>query len=397
MKFASRLSAINTNVNLRSPMAGGRSEFVYDGLSRLRISRYYVRNANTNALELQNEKRRVYDGMDIVQERDGNNVTTASLTRAGNIGGILARTTGPANTASIFYGYDGGGNVTNLTNNAGAQVGSYTYDAFGNTVATSGVAASENPYRFSTKEAIGGLYSYGLRFYSPGLGRWINRDPIGEAGGANLYLFAGNDPINTYDDYGMIPNKMTLAQRAGGRQYMRSFFCGTYESARQGAFAAADGANPFGDPFADRGAYNRNESWVGWSQGGGAVAGTSLTVAGGLATGGYGLALGSAGTEAAIIGSLPARTGLSILLTHPAVGAAGEAAIAGGLSSALSGEDAGQVFNNTVQGGAIGGGFKSAGKGIPWWAVGSGKGLVKHLQKGNKNEDKEGHGCNSGC
>ena len=175
-----------------------KTEFVYDGMSRLRISRFYARNGS-GALVLQNEKRRVYDGMDIVQERDQNNVVTASITRAGNIGGILARTT---NASSVFYGYDGGGNVTNLTNNAGAQVGSYTYDAFGNTVATSGTSASENPYRFSTKEQIGGLYSYGLRFYSPGLGRWINRDPIGEAGGANLYGFVGNNPINSIDAYG---------------------------------------------------------------------------------------------------------------------------------------------------------------------------------------------------
>ena len=174
-------------------------QFVYDGLSRLRISRYYERNSN-NVLVLQNETRRVYDGMDIVQERDGNNNVTASYTRAGNIGGILARTT---NAGSVFYGYDGSGNVTTLTNSAGAEVGSYTYDAFGNIVASSGTAAGDNPYRFSTKEQFGGLYSYGLRFYSPGLGRWINRDPIGEDGGTNLYGFVGNDPVNGVDEFGL--------------------------------------------------------------------------------------------------------------------------------------------------------------------------------------------------
>ena len=174
-------------------------EFYYDGLSRLRISRYYTRDAN-NVLVLQNQTHRVYDGMDIVQERNQNNTVNASVTRVGNIGGILARTT---NAGSVFYGYDGSGNVTTLTHTSGVEVGSYTYDAWGNTVATSGVAVSENPYRFATKEAIGGLYSYGLRFYSPGLGRWINRDPIGEAGGANLYGFAGNDPVNSGDAYGL--------------------------------------------------------------------------------------------------------------------------------------------------------------------------------------------------
>ena len=125
---------------------------------------------------------------------------TASYTRTGNIGGILARTT---STGSVFYGYDGGGNVTTLTNASDAVVGSYTYDAYGNSVYTSGVAAFDNPYRFSTKEQIGGLYSYGFRFYSPGLGRWINRDPISERGGGNLYCFVGNNPVNQVDIYGL--------------------------------------------------------------------------------------------------------------------------------------------------------------------------------------------------
>ena len=85
-----------------------------------------------------------------------NDVVTASYTRTGNIGGILARTTA---AGSVFYGYDGGGNVVTLTNSSGTQVRSYTYDAFGNIVAQTGNAANDNPYRFSTKEQIGRLYS----------------------------------------------------------------------------------------------------------------------------------------------------------------------------------------------------------------------------------------------
>ena len=46
----------------------------------------------------------------------------AQLVRDGNIGGILSRTTaaGPS-----FYGYDGGGNVTLLTDSNGQDVGHY--------------------------------------------------------------------------------------------------------------------------------------------------------------------------------------------------------------------------------------------------------------------------------
>jgi len=175
-------------------------QFVYDGMSRLRVSQVWSWQGGTWVPQPQQEIRRVYIGMDVVQERDVNNVVTASYTRTGNIGGILARTTA---SSSTFYGYDLSGNVTTLTDNAGAQVGSYIYDAWGNTVASSGVRAAENPYRFSTKESLAGFYSYGFRFYAPGLGRWINRDPIRERGGVNMYAFIRNSPINRLDAYGL--------------------------------------------------------------------------------------------------------------------------------------------------------------------------------------------------
>jgi RHS repeat-associated protein len=41
-----------------------------------------------------------------------------------------------------------------------------------------------------------GLLCLGHRYYDPGTGRFINRDPIGYAGGENLYGYAGNNPIN---------------------------------------------------------------------------------------------------------------------------------------------------------------------------------------------------------
>ena len=46
---------------------------------------------------------------------------------------------------------------------------------------------------------------YGFRYYVPQLGRWINRDPIQEEGGANLYLFALNNGVNAVDKLGLCP------------------------------------------------------------------------------------------------------------------------------------------------------------------------------------------------
>ena len=40
------------------------------------------------------------------------------------------------------------------------------------------------------------------RAYLPALARWLTRDPIGLIGGANLYAYVGNDPINEKDPLG---------------------------------------------------------------------------------------------------------------------------------------------------------------------------------------------------
>jgi len=43
---------------------------------------------------------------------------------------------------------------------------------------------------------------FGYRFYNPDSGRWLNRDPLGESGGKNLFSFALNFPTGAYDTLG---------------------------------------------------------------------------------------------------------------------------------------------------------------------------------------------------
>jgi len=50
------------------------------------------------------------------------------------------------------------------------------------------------PVRGPIREVISGY-----RFYNPDLGRWESRDPIGEVGGINLFVFVGNRAIYEYD------------------------------------------------------------------------------------------------------------------------------------------------------------------------------------------------------
>jgi RHS repeat-associated protein len=46
------------------------------------------------------------------------------------------------------------------------------------------------------------LSNLGHRFYSAGMGRWLNRDPIEEQGGIGLYEFCANVPIRNVDPFG---------------------------------------------------------------------------------------------------------------------------------------------------------------------------------------------------
>jgi RHS repeat-associated protein len=88
---------------------------------------------------------------------------------------------------------------------AGAALGQYEYDPYGNRVQETGVRAEQNPFAYAGKylDRETGLINFGFRYYSPELGRWLGRDPLGEAGGLNLYGFNHNSPLNYFDPFGL--------------------------------------------------------------------------------------------------------------------------------------------------------------------------------------------------
>jgi RHS repeat-associated protein len=131
---------------------------------------------------------------------------SGTLEGAGGIGGLLARSHGYSGgnwSTHNFYHADGNGNITYLVTSAQGLAASYRYDPFGNALSWSGSLADDNVYRFSSKEfhAQSGLYYYGYRFYAPSLQRWLNRDPLEELGGINLYAFVRNRPTTLFDKF----------------------------------------------------------------------------------------------------------------------------------------------------------------------------------------------------
>jgi RHS repeat-associated protein len=167
---------------------------------------------------LAGETHYLYDGKRVVQERDASNTPTLSYTRgkdlsgslegAGGIGGLLTRSSGYSGgtwSTHNFYHADGNGNITCMQDNNQGIVANYKYDPYGRTISSSGSLAAANLYRFSSKElhANSGMYYYLYRFYDPNTQRWLNRDPVGEKGGINLYSFVANKAPTYIDLWGL--------------------------------------------------------------------------------------------------------------------------------------------------------------------------------------------------
>jgi len=106
-----------------------------------------------------------------------------------------------------YYGYDGGGNVRQLTNASGAVTDSYDYDAFGNQLnTTAGNTPNVYLYRGEQYDTDLGLYYLRARYYNPVSGRFMSRDPEDgistDPKTLHKYTYAGGDPVNAKDPTG---------------------------------------------------------------------------------------------------------------------------------------------------------------------------------------------------
>lgn len=101
-----------------------------------------------------------------------------------------------------YYHYDGLGSVVALTDANGELVERYTYDAFGKPDQISTVG---NPYMFTGRryDEESGMYYYRARMYHPGLGRFLQTDPIGYEDGVNWYGYCWNNAVNYTDSTGL--------------------------------------------------------------------------------------------------------------------------------------------------------------------------------------------------
>ena len=183
---------------------GGQSAgFAYDGLGRL-----VAQSAGGEGFLF------YYAGDQRIEERDASNRLVYQYFFAAPGSDQILFRYDLADGALYWYLTDLMGDTTHLCDESGNVKEQYLYDAYGTPTFFDGsgntIAGSQYDNRYlwhgsSAYEWLAGpaMYYCRARMYLPEHGRWLQPDPIGQAGGLNIYTYCGNDPINRADPNGL--------------------------------------------------------------------------------------------------------------------------------------------------------------------------------------------------
>lgn len=211
--FSNRLvTYLDTGFNLTT--------YKYDALGR-RISKNL--NGGTHT-------RFVYDGSRLIEERDEANAVVASYVYGAGDEVVTRRRRTGGVSSDLFYHTNSLGSVVAVTASDGSVVERYRYDAYGQvtflspalTPLTSSSLFNNVLFTGQYYDTESKLYYYRARTYHPVLGRFLQRDPLGESASLNLYAYVFNNPVNATDPTGLI----TFSGSVLGQKARESFFAG---------------------------------------------------------------------------------------------------------------------------------------------------------------------------
>lgn len=180
---ADRVNLINNpNINFKS-------QFTYDPLHRM----IQIKESDLTTGAQKNKTDLIWCGLKICARRNINGVVDRLDFAYGEILG----------SQKHFYTFDHLGSIREMTDNTGQIRAQFNYNPYGIPTKIAGDLDSHFRYTGQFSHVFSGLVLAPYRAYEPSLGRWLNRDPIGERGGVNLYGYVGDNPVNRVDPLGL--------------------------------------------------------------------------------------------------------------------------------------------------------------------------------------------------
>jgi RHS repeat-associated protein len=168
--------------------SSSNTAITYDGLGR-KVQILETSSSGT----VTSTKNLIWDGLNIREELSASNAVTKMYF---NNGVWISGT-------NYYYTSDHLGSIREVTGTTGLVQARYDYDPYGNQTQLSGTINVDFGYTGLYYHEPSELNFAPYREYSPALGRWISRDPIGMHGGVNLYAYVFNDPIKLTDPEGL--------------------------------------------------------------------------------------------------------------------------------------------------------------------------------------------------
>ena len=249
--------------NLKTRISGGvTTTYVWDDFNRLAaISTSDGSKKQSHTFGVSGFRRKKKDKNDVETTEYAESLTTAVAKNSAEtvtylMGHQILGFERASDGAMFWYVTDSLSSVRDVVNSSGTVVASYEFAEYGQRISSSesGVSSQKTfvgGLSVQDEVADTGLMMTGHRFYDPSLGRFLSRDPIGFAGGLNLYQYANSSPLRFVDPAGLqTGTAVDVIKMASDIARSYAARVSAAEAAAAAASAASDGPLPVGDAVA---------------------------------------------------------------------------------------------------------------------------------------------------